>query len=99
MFLSTYSLQYVCPETFEVFEDCVYTKADTLTQLIKDALVRLPLPLERCRGQCYDGASNMSGRISGVAAQIQQIEPRALYLHCMGHCLNLAVQDTYKSHG
>ena len=40
------------------------------------------------------GASNMSGRISGVAAQIQQIEPRALYLHCMGHCLTLAVQDT-----
>ena len=93
----------MCPETVEVFEDCVglyatdNTKSDTLTQLIKDALVRLSLPLERCRGQCYDGVSNMSGRISGVAAQIQQIEPRALYLHCMRHCLNLAVQDTCRS--
>ena len=61
MFLSTYSLQYascrhVCPDSFEVFEDCVglyatdNSKADTLTQLIKDALVRLSLPLERCHG-------------------------------------------------
>ena len=44
--------------------------------------------------QCYDGAANMSGRHSGVATQIQQLEARALYMHCIGHCLNLAVQDT-----
>ena len=93
-------MRYVCPHTFEVFEDCIglyttdRTDADNLTQLIKDVLVRLSLPLERCRGQCYDGASNMSGRRSGVAARIQQEEPRALYVHCMGHSLNLAVQDT-----
>ena len=73
------------------------TDAGNLTQLIKDVLVRLSLPLERCRGQCYDGASNMSGRRSGVAARIQQEEPRALYVHCMGHSLNLAVQDTSRS--
>ena len=36
----------------------------------------------------------MSGVRSGVATQIQQIEHRAVYLHCMGHSLNLAVQDT-----
>ena len=47
-----------------------------------------------CRGQCYDGAANMSGRPSGVVSQILQEELRALYLHCMGHTLNLAVQDT-----
>ena len=91
------------PHTFEVFEDCIglyatdRTDAGNLTQLIKDVLVRLSLPLERCRGQCYDGASNMSGRRSGVAARIQQEEPRALYVHCMGHSLNLAVQDTFRS--
>ena len=68
-----------------------------MTQLIKDILIRLSLPLERCRGQCYDGASNMSGRRSGVATQIQLEEPRALYVHCMGHSLNLAVQDTSRS--
>ena len=39
----------------------------------------------------------MSGKHSGVAAQIQMEEPRAIYLHCMGHSLNLAVQDTCQS--
>ena len=39
----------------------------------------------------------MSGRRSGVATRIQQEEPRALYVHCMGHSLNLAVQDTSRS--
>lgn len=53
--------------------------------------------LSRCRGQCYDGAANMSGRRTGVATQIQLDEPRAIYLHCMGHSLNLAVQDTCRS--
>ena len=60
--------------------------------------IRSNLPLNNCCGQCYDGAANMSGRRSGVATQIQQLEPRALYMHCMGHCLcNLAVYDTCRS--
>ena len=39
----------------------------------------------------------MSGVRSGVATQIQKIESRALYIHCMGHCLNLAAQDTCRA--
>ena len=40
----------------------------------------------------------MSGRRrSSVATQILHEEPRATYLHCMGHSLNLAVQDTCRS--
>ena len=68
-----------------------------LTKLIKDVLIRSSLLLNRCRGQCYDGAANMSGRRTGVAMQIQQEEPRAIYLHYMGHSLNLAVQDICRS--
>ena len=99
----TICIGYVCPQAFEVFEDCIglyatdRTDADNLTQLIKDVLARLSLPLERCRGQCYDGTGDMSGRRSGVAVRIQQEEPRALYVHYMGHSLNLAVQDTSRS--
>ena len=52
--------------------------------------------LAHCRGQCYDGASNMSGARKGVAAKIRQEESRALYMHCYGHALNLAVADTVK---
>ena len=43
------------------------------------------------RGQCYDGASNMSGARSGVRAVIQEEAPKALYYHCAAHRLNLSV--------
>ena len=54
------------------------------------------LPMSKLRGQCYDGASVMSGIRSGVAKQIADIEPRAIFTHCYGHALNLAVADTVK---
>ena len=31
-----------------------------------------------------------------AAAEIKSLESRALYLHCYGHSLNLAVSDTLK---
>jgi len=49
------------------------------------------------RGQCYDGASNMSGSVQGVHTRIQLIQPKALYLHCFAHSLNLSVQDAVRS--
>ena len=30
----------------------------------------------------------------GVATQLQADEPRAIYIHCYGHSLNLAASDT-----
>ena len=68
------------------------TDSNTLCSLIKDGLVRFSLPITQCRGQVYDGASNMSGHIRGVAAQIQREEPSALYVHCLAHCTNLCLQ-------
>ena len=38
----------------------------------------------------------MSGIRTGVATRINALESRALYTHCYGHALNLAVQDTLK---
>ena len=35
--------------------------ADCLTQAIKDTLLQVGLKISGCRGQCYDGALNMSG--------------------------------------
>ena len=54
------------------------------------------IQLTNCRGKSYDGASNMSGTRNGVAAQTAREENRALYIHCFGHALNLAVADTVK---
>lgn len=63
-----------------------------LTTIIKDVLCRSGLDLLHCLGQAYDGSSNMSGRISGVQARIN---PKAVFIHCVCHSLNLAVQDSF----
>ena len=70
--------------------------ADTLTTVIKDSLLRLNLSLNKIRGQCYDGASSMSGAKKGVARQILDVEKRTLFTHCYGHTLNLACSDAVK---
>ena len=70
--------------------------AKSLVASIKDVLLQMDLPIQNCRGQCYDGASNMSGAKGGVATQLIAIESRALYTHCCCHALNLAIADTIK---
>ena len=64
---------------------------------IQDILLRLSLQMSSCRGQCYDGAGSIAGCRTGVAMAIQQQEPQALYTHCYGYTLNLAVQDSVKN--
>ena len=73
------------------------TDAGSILRELKDVLLRMRLKLEKCRGQCYDGCSTMSGAKSGVAVQIKNEESRALYTHCYAHSINLAVGDTMKS--
>ena len=70
--------------------------ADLLTFHIKDALLCLNVQLSQCRGQCYDGASNMSGIRSGVSTQITKEKKRAVYTHCYANALNLAIGETIK---
>ena len=74
----------------------LFLKTETLATLIKVCLICFSLPLSQCRGQAYDGASNMSSRISGVAARIQSKEPSAIYVHCLAHCTNLCLQTVGK---
>ena len=71
-------------------------KSDTIVAVIKNILLRLNLGLSRCRGQCYDGASNMTGKKNGVATQILKLEERALFIHCSDHSPNLAANDALK---
>ena len=59
-------------------------------------LNRLNISITKLRGQCYDGASAMSGCKAGVAKLILDEEPRVIYTHCYGHSLNLACNDTIK---
>ena len=47
--------------------------------------------MDKCRGQGYDGAGSMAGRVKGVAARISVIYKFAVYTHCFSHALNLSV--------
>ena len=70
---------------YAVYEDLIglievdKTDAVTLTGMIKDSLLRLIVPINQCHGQAYDGASNMSGHLNGVAARIVKELPKAHY--------------------
>ena len=64
--------------------------------VIKEAILRLNLDLHHCRGQYYDRAANITGSRSGTATQICEVEKHAVFIHCYGHALNLAVADVVK---
>ena len=70
--------------------------ADALVRCLKDTMLRMNLSIHNCRAQCYDGAANMCGSRSGASTQICAEEPRAIFVHCYGHALNLAASDTVK---
>ena len=54
-------------DEYNVYEECIglmqlpNTMAQTICCSIEDLLCRCSLPLSQCRGQAFDGASNMSG--------------------------------------
>ena len=73
------------------------TSAHTLFTTLKDVLLQLNIPLQKCRGQCYDGAAAMSGKRAGLKTKLQEENPKAVYIHCYAHTLQLAVQDSCRS--
>ena len=94
-------------ELFNIHEDFLgfyqleNIKSDTIVSVIRDALLRTKISLDNCRGQCYDGASNMLGKKSGVAKQILDIQPEAFAIRCHCHLLSLSVilSDTMGTSG
>ncbi|XP_052622537.1 uncharacterized protein LOC111915532 [Lactuca sativa] len=58
-----------------------------------DALKLLDLNVDDIRGQGYDNGSNMKGKHQGVQKRMLEINPRALYMPCVCHSLNLTISD------
>ena len=54
------------------------------------------LDLQQIRGQCYDGASNMSSRKKGLSGRILDKNYKAISTHCNSHVLNLSIAGTVK---
>ena len=49
------------------------------------------LDIQNCRGQGYDGAGVVAGKVNGLAALFLKENPKALYTHCASHRLNLSI--------
>ena len=60
-----------------------------IAELLLKFLSEQGVPIERCRGQSYDNASNMSGKYNGVQSIIRSRCPNADYVPCTAHSLNL----------
>jgi len=66
-----------------------------LCSVVEKRLSDYNLPLQNIVGQCYDGASNMSGQYQGLQALIKEkAGNRAMFVHCHAHILNLVVCDS-----
>eukprot|EP00731_Ephydatia_muelleri_P004931 Em0002g1107a len=71
----TLVLRWMDDSNFEVHEEFIglyevesITSDSIVVSVVKDTLIRLNLSLSKARGQCYDGASNMSGIRNGASS-------------------------------
>lgn len=87
---------YTVREDFIGLFDLPKTDAHTIFTVLNDILTRCNILPELCGGKVYDGAANMSGHLTGVAANFKARNPAAIFVHCMAHCLNLCLQDAGK---
>ena len=62
--------------------------AEHLTEVIIDILTRCDLDIKYIRGQGYDSASAMAGRLAGASTRIRSMCKKAFYVHCSTHSLD-----------
>nr|XP_047124141.1 zinc finger MYM-type protein 1-like [Hydra vulgaris] len=67
-----------------------------LAKTLIEQLENFNLPIENLRGQGYDNGSNMKGKENGVQRKILGINPRAFFIPCSAHSLNLVLNDACK---
>ena len=84
-------------ERFLTFVPDETLNAEGLSNLIIKTLEKYHIDPMLMVSQGYDGAAVMSGHCSGVQTRIRQVAPKALYVHCNAHCLNLCLVDCAKS--
>ena len=85
-------LRYVdkCGIVKERFVGLVHVTETTSSHLkssIDSLLAKFKISLKQCRGQGYDGASNMRGELNGFKSLIMRDSRAAYYVHCFAQKL------------
>jgi hypothetical protein len=68
-----------------------------LFNVLIECMESFGLNIDDIRGQGYDNGSNMKGKHQGVQKRLLNINPRALYMPCACHSLNLTLCDMANS--
>ncbi|KAL8042369.1 hypothetical protein ABFX02_09G045900 [Erythranthe guttata] len=84
-------------EYFLEYRNVVDTSGFGLFNELKYVLTSLSLDIHNVRGQGYDNGSNMKGKNIGVQRRLLDINPRAFYMPCASHCLNLILCEMANS--
>lgn len=84
-------------EYFLEYRSVVDTFGFGLFSELQSVLTSLSLDIDNVRGHGYDNGSNMKGKNIGVQKRLLDINPRAFYMPCASHCLNLILCDMASS--
>ncbi|XP_057317590.1 52 kDa repressor of the inhibitor of the protein kinase-like [Hydractinia symbiolongicarpus] len=77
--------------------ECRYgVSGEALSKTIVDSIRDVNPDMNLCRGQGYDGAGAMAGVCSGASTRILEKFPKAKYVHCRSHMLNLCIAAACK---
>ncbi|KAL4084123.1 hypothetical protein QTP88_027958 [Uroleucon formosanum] len=85
-----------CSEIKEYFMDFIHISSTTgmdLSNILIEKLKEYGLSIHNIRGQAYDNGENMAGLYKGVKAHILKQNPRAFFVPCAAHSLNLCLKD------
>ena len=83
-------------EEFLKFLPLIRTTGEHIAGAILKAMENLGLNISNVRGQGYDRCSAMASDAVGAQAIIKRNSPKALWIHCSGHCLNLVIVNNCK---
>ena len=75
-------------ELFCGFYETTSTTNEELFKVVKEVLSKFQLPIDKCRGQCYDDTANVSGRVNGLRVKLIHEESQAIYVYYRAHKLN-----------
>jgi len=73
---------------------CGDTSGVSLCNKIQELLKMIDVDIQWVVGQGYDGAGNVRGKYKGLKTNIQEINPKAIYIWCHGHRFNLVIEST-----